>query len=199
MTPEEKLFAVIQRGGKGAPLVASSRFTLSPAQLLKRIQELLAHPRLNLVALNRALYVGIGVLVLINVLMPLLWRPSVEQVKAAAVQQVEVETFTPPLEGLQSSEAYAQTFQTHNPFHVLAPPPIAVATPQGPDYADLLKQDFRLVGIAWGANPQAMIEQVGQQRTYTVKAGDALPPFMVKAIQEDHVVLTVESKELELF
>ncbi len=192
MTPEEKLFAIIQRGGNGTPMVAT---------LWRRVQESLTHPRLELAQVNRALYVGIGLLLLANLLLPLLWRPRVEQITAKAVQQIEPVTFEPPLVGLQPAEAYVQIFKEHNPFHVLEPALVAIQAPtSGAGYAELLKQDFRLVGISWAAEkPVAMVEQVSQQRTYVVKMGDPLPPFTVKAVLEDRVVLTVESQELELF
>ncbi len=188
MTPEEKLFAVIQRGGKGATLVATKRLRLSL-------------PHITLTHLNRALYAILGVLVLANVLLPLLWRPSVERVTDAAVQHIEPVAYDPPLAGLKPAEAYVQAFNEHNPFQVQAPAPVTTAlTPAtSPHYADVLKQEFRLVGISWGPEPVAMIEQISQQRTYVVKSGDALPPFTVKAIMPDRVVLSVDSQELELF
>lgn len=195
MTPEEKLFAIIQRGGSGPPMVATLW-----RRVWRRVQESLTHPRLELAQVNRALYVGIGLLLLANLLLPLLWRPSVEQITAKAVQQIEPVTFEPPLVGLQPAEAYVQNFKAHNPFHVLEPAPVAIQAPtSGAGYAELLKQDFRLVGISWEAEPVAMVEQVSQQRTYVVKTGDPLPPFTVKAVLEDRVVLTVGSQELELF
>ena len=199
MTPEEKLFAIIQHGGSGTPMAAARRLLLSPKQIWTRAQEFLTHPRIELVYLNRALYAGIGLLLLANLLLPLLWRPSVEQITAKAVQQIEPVMFEPPPTAV-GAEAYVQIFTEHNPFRVLEPAPvIAQAQTSGAGYAELLKQDFRLVGISWEAEPVAMVEQVSQQRTYVVKTGDSLPPFTVKAVREDRVVLTVDEQELELF
>ncbi len=200
MTPEEKLFAIIQRGGSGSGSIAARRFSFSPARLWKRARGFLTHPQIELLALNRALFFVIGALVLANGLLLVLWRPSVEQIRAKAVQQVESVAFDPPLAGLQPIETYAQIFKEHNPFHVLEPVPVAIqAPPSGASYAELLKQDFRLVGISWGSEPVAMVEQVSQQRTYVVKTGDPLPPFTVKEIRPDRVMLSVESETLELF
>jgi type II secretory pathway component PulC len=200
MTPEEKLFAIIQRGGSGAPALAARRLSFSPAQLWKRAHGFLTHPRIELLALNRALFFVIGALVLANGLLPVLWRPSVAQITAKAVQQVESVAFDPPLAGLQPAEAYAQIFKEHNPFHVLEPAPVAIQAPAGGrGYADLLKQDFRLVGIVWAEEPIAMIEQVGTGRTYPVKAREPLGQFTVKSVLKDRVVFEINGQELELF
>jgi len=47
--------------------------------------------------------------------------------------------------------------------------------------------------------PQAMVEQVSQQTTHVLKAGDPLGPFTVKEVLEDRVILQIGTEELELF
>ncbi len=58
---------------------------------------------------------------------------------------------------------------------------------------------FSLVGIAWSVNPEAMIEDTEQKRTYFVRQGQALDNSVkVVAIFKDRVVLSDNGKEFEL-
>ncbi len=201
LTPEEKLFAVIQRGGQGASTRRLNLPSLSLKFLWPRLKEAIAHPRLNLVVANRTLFGLIGVLVVAGVLNPLAFRPDVDMVMAKAIQQVQPVTIAPPLTGLKPLETYQRAFVEHNPFRLSQPAPVEMAQqlppPAGPSVEELVK-DFRLVGIAWGEKPIAMIEQVSQQHTYFVKAGESLAPFTVKAVLRDHILLTLDQREIEL-
>lgn len=202
LTPEEKLFAVIQSGAQGTHAARFRLRMLSPKALLARLKEAMTHPRVDLARINRALAVLMGLLVVAGGLNPLLFRPDEERVMAQAMQQVELFSIEPPLEGFKPSETYQKLLADQNPFHLIepaqAPTSPEPALPTVPQAAQLL-EDFRLVGISWGDEPIAMIEQASQQRTYFVKAGDLLAPFTVKAVLQDRVILAVDSQELELF
>lgn len=80
-------------------------------------------------------------------------------------------------------------------------PPKAEPVQEGPVSAaenDRTK-DFSLVGIAWGANPEAMIEDTVRKRTFFVKRGQALDGSVrVVTIFKDKVILTIDGKEFEL-
>lgn len=56
-----------------------------------------------------------------------------------------------------------------------------------------------LVGISWSSNPDVIIEDKDQKRTYFVKRGQALGQGVkVEAVFKDHVVLSYDGQEFEL-
>ena len=60
-------------------------------------------------------------------------------------------------------------------------------------------RDFSLVGIAWSANPEAMIEDTKNKRTNFARKGQVIEgEIAVVAIFKDHVVLNYKGKEFEL-
>ncbi len=58
--------------------------------------------------------------------------------------------------------------------------------------------NFKLVGILWSDNPQAMIENSQEQRTYFVSNGDKIGELTVKKILRDKVMLGKDDQEWEL-
>jgi len=57
---------------------------------------------------------------------------------------------------------------------------------------------YKLVGISWSDNPDAMIEDSTANKTYFLKRGQALDGAKVQAIFKDKVVLSSEGVEVEL-
>jgi len=49
--------------------------------------------------------------------------------------------------------------------------------------------DLKLVGILWSSNPQAMIENAKENKTYLLNSGDKLGEFKVNKILKDKVVI----------
>jgi len=58
--------------------------------------------------------------------------------------------------------------------------------------------NFKLVGILWSDNPQAMIENSQEQRTYFVSKGDKIGDLDVRNILKDKVILGKDDQEWEL-
>lgn len=58
--------------------------------------------------------------------------------------------------------------------------------------------NFKLVGILWSDNPQAMIENSKEQKTYLVGRADKIGDLDVKNILRDKVILGKEDQEWEL-
>ncbi|MDP3042628.1 MAG: hypothetical protein Q8N62_07930 [Candidatus Omnitrophota bacterium] len=55
-------------------------------------------------------------------------------------------------------------------------------------------KDFKLVGIIWSQNPEVMIENVKDSRTYTFKKGESLnEKFKIKEISRNSAILEVNS------
>ena len=73
---------------------------------------------------------------------------------------------------------------------------------EGPDITEEIKA-LKLVGIIWSQNPEVMIENSKDSRTYTLKKGESLNgEFQVKEISRNSAILAVTteagSKEYEL-
>ncbi|MCX5665629.1 MAG: hypothetical protein NT036_01070 [Candidatus Omnitrophica bacterium] len=58
--------------------------------------------------------------------------------------------------------------------------------------------NFKLVGILWSDNPQAMIENSQEQRTYFVSKGDKIGDLDVRSVLRDKVMLGKDDQEWEL-
>lgn len=201
-TPEEKLFAVIQ-GAKHKPLRRPSSPSL--AELAARLRG--AAASLDVPKVNQALLVLMVPLGAWCALGPFLMRPSSEQLLAHAKQQVTPFLIAPPQDGLRPAEESAQLLRSHDLFGVGEPPPpqpVAPPAPPGPPQmspmqAPQLLADLRLVGIARGTEPTAMVEQISDKSTHVLRVGDAIAGFTVKAILDDRVVLDAGGQEVELF
>jgi len=59
-------------------------------------------------------------------------------------------------------------------------------------------QSFKLVGISWSDNPDAMIEDTKAFKTFFVKRGTMIGEVKVEAIFRDKVVLSYKGEEVEL-
>jgi len=73
---------------------------------------------------------------------------------------------------------------------------------EGPDITEEVKA-LKLVGIIWSKNPEVMIENSKDSRTYTLKKGESLnEQFKIKEISRSSAILAVTtpegSKEYEL-
>lgn len=197
-TPEEKLFAVIQGARQASP--RAKVHVLPLAAVMAQVQAILRE--LDLPRINRGLSVIIIGLAGWCLLGPLLLRPRMDRVLKQATKYLAPFVIAPPLDGLKPSDGYVGLMRTSDPFRVGEPaakPRQATAAAVPTANAKAMLADFKLVGIARGAVPTAMVEQVSQQTTHVLKAGDPLGPFTVKEVLEDRVVLQVGTEELELF
>jgi hypothetical protein len=57
---------------------------------------------------------------------------------------------------------------------------------------------LRLVGISWSNNPDAMIEDTNNRRTFFVRRGQMVGELKVQAIFKDRVILMYKDTEVEL-
>jgi len=61
-----------------------------------------------------------------------------------------------------------------------------------------LVKNLKLVGISWGKEPEAMIEDQKVKRTYFLKTGDMINNLKIDTILRNRVVLTYEGLQAEL-
>lgn len=59
-------------------------------------------------------------------------------------------------------------------------------------------KSLKLVGISWSDDPDVMIENTKENRTYFLKRGQMIDDFKIKAIFKDKVILSYRGEEIEL-
>ena len=199
-TPEEKLFAVIQGAKPGHPRAHAQAISLANLgpQLLAWLRPM------DLPRINRLLVAAAVVLLAVCLIFPLVMRPQVERVMARAEAKQVAFSMPPPLDGLRPPEVYVQTMMLKDPFRVSEPPlipPQAKQVEPGPSSpgAQALLSDLRLVGIAWGEDPMAMIEEQSTKQTHFLRTDDMLGTFTIREILEDRVILQYGTQEVELY
>ena len=111
----------------------------------------------------------------------------------------------------QDFSVYETAFQKRNPFTApgtnLPPPkegeaPAPAGAAQATSNAPVINQmmsSLKLVGISWGNEPLAMIEDAESTRTYFVKKGAEVKGMKVQEISKEKVTLTYEGQEAQLF
>jgi len=102
---------------------------------------------------------------------------------------------------LKALTFYMEKVRTRDIFKLGAKEPAHAASQQ--PAADTAKQaealsKYKLVGISWSDNPDAMIEDSAANKTYFLKRGQALDGVKVQAIFKDKVVLGYQGVEVEL-
>ena len=106
----------------------------------------------------------------------------------------------PEPEGLKkSSSYYLDKVRERDIFSMGAKKAAQDKEPQGPS-AKLLEiaANLKLVGISWSNDPDAMIEDIKNTKTYFVKRGDMVADTKVQAIFRDKVILSLSGEEIEL-
>jgi type II secretory pathway component PulC len=88
----------------------------------------------------------------------------------------------------------AESAKTRNVFSFLPPRMETSTSSANPAAATAIK----LVGILWSANPQVMIEDTAEQKTYFLSTGENLKNITVKKIFKDKVILNRDGQEFEL-
>lgn len=63
---------------------------------------------------------------------------------------------------------------------------------------DSLTKDLNLVGISWGKNPIAMIEDSKVEKTYFLKKGEMINEFKIDDVLKDRVILSFKGETIQL-
>jgi hypothetical protein len=103
---------------------------------------------------------------------------------------------------VKALESYLQTVRARDIFRLGASPATAPSTPSQEAAVEerdsMVLSRYRLVGISWSDDPDAMIEKTDEQKTIFIKRGQQLDSLRVEAIYKDRVIVSFEGRELEL-
>lgn len=103
---------------------------------------------------------------------------------------------------LQSESYYINKVKSRNLFGFADEPEEKAAfkekPKEEPTKLETMVKDFKLVGISWSNDPDAIIEDEKAKKTYFVKTGHKINDISVQAIYRDKVILHYLSQEVEL-
>lgn len=221
LTPEKQLLKLIEgkaAAAGGAPAgrpMRSAKPALSFGALMAGIKGRLSFFKrrarkqpvarkkfsLNLAMVNRMLMVCAGALFLYLVVDTVasalqLSHPPILSARKEARGQAAAPHSSP----LNESAYYLQKVSARDIFKEGGRPEAPVQSEEpAPVEANPLTASLSLVGISWSANPDVIIEDKENKRTYFVKRGQNVGEGVkVEAIFKDHVVLSHDGREFEL-
>jgi len=203
ISAEEKLLQIIQNGGE-SPLPKKRSFFGGLRQKLRlafRRGESSPGPKRASASvparLNRALSLNSVLVVFLSVVNIFFFKPNIGQLHGRVAETLPVQehpNLNPiPVEEILASITSRSLFQpkTGEP----DPKEAAAAAAAGP--LGVL-ENFKLVGIAWGSIPEAMIREVKEGRTFFLKEGEKIRGVVVKEILKDRVIVEHEGQTKEL-
>ncbi len=129
------------------------------------------------------------------------FKERLEKIKAEAVGSVYKEENAPSM-GANIGELMANVAK-RNIFKLSseenqAQVPISQTSRQRSTAGAGIPGDIKLVGIIWTDNPQAMMEDTKEQKTYLVSTGDNIGDLKIKKILSDKVIISKGEQEWEL-
>jgi len=195
--------------GRRPPAAAGrkkSPFNLIPAKFnLSGLGAMLSAVKVNLSDINRGL-IGLGILLTLIFFYSLLSGPAVSKSNAAYFMPNDASALTKVLsigqeQGLMRKTINSADFK-RNLFFPASGLAEGSAQDAGPDLSEVVKE-LKLVGIIWSKDPEVMIENAKDARTYTLKKGDVfVEKFKIKNISRESATLEVNTgfgaKEYEL-
>ena len=173
-------------------------------------------PELNLRLLNRVL-VGVLVIVVIGIAFEMNDNRVIPKDLQGQPEPLST-SFGDPGEGELSLASIAPVTEYLNEVakrNIFAPMPAPTVKPRRPELKQttsfnpsppnpvrILQEKVKslaLVGISWGRDPVAMIEDKASQQTSFLKVGDSINGLKVKAILRDRAILSHGDAEYDLF
>lgn len=210
ITPEEKLLKLIEnpaaaRSTKGQ--VKKIRFSLPTIKgLVKALKNIKigANARklehlVNLRSLNKTLIVLSSLFSVYLIFDFVKARPNLDMLNSG--QRIKQAKDTGALFGNNLALAdYLAQVNKRDIFHF--PPPKKEEPDKTKETINSLINNLRLVGIIWSSNPQVMIEDKEENKTWILKQGDeilkAKGKIKIKEIFKDRAILSFEGQEIEL-
>ncbi|MBI4432249.1 MAG: hypothetical protein HY592_02050 [Candidatus Omnitrophica bacterium] len=120
--------------------------------------------------------------------------PSADFLRRANAMSTPNLELPPNLFNMQEVNQGVEVIANRNAFQPWKPPVPKVIVATGPVIPAGLMQsvvpNLKLTGIYFGEQPEALIEAVDEQRTYTVSKDDKIKGIIVKEVKPDGVVLT---------
>jgi len=204
-TSDERLLKIIEGGGssKGkqviTPGVRRAPINLMPGKFnLAWLKSTLKNLKINLPYLNKGL-IGLAVLLTLVFLYTIFSAPVVSKSNATFFAPADASAVVKLISAGQAQGLVRKNILSQDikrdfflPFGTKSSSPVQEA---GADLTEEFKT-LKLVGIIWSKNPEVMIENSKDSRTYILKAGDSLDDqFKVKEVSRNSATLEVVTQE----
>lgn len=200
ITPEEKLLRLIRGEKKLKPRVSTSVDSSSPPIELRPQNKpaifTFTHkyfpPAYSKIIIYLIIAVSFAYL-LASLIYPFV---GLKKIKLPAVSaEKSKETLVTQKEKLKPYEFYLEGIKKHK---IFANPSFEKSSiPSIAGEAESIK-DINLVGIISGDNPQAIIEDKKNQKTYYVARGQFVGTFQIEEIQEGKIILNYKGQRFEI-
>ncbi|MBI5150035.1 MAG: hypothetical protein HZA28_04605 [Candidatus Omnitrophica bacterium] len=197
-----------QKASPGAQGAGSAAGMLDPLSRLQGLKQLFVDG-IDLTAVNRVSTLILVALVAWGIMLATDQNPSIQKLMGA-ISRIRFEQFqTQDVEVFQAMDYYLNQVRTRDIFSLPEevvkqveqpePPPPAPSPPPKPQLKELA-QGLKIVGIAWGETPKAMIQNGAAQEVYFLKEGELIgkTEIQIKRILRDKVVVTYNGEEMEL-
>lgn len=199
-TSDEKLFKLIEGT---TPIKCSLKAGVEQKDkakktILARLNFRFLKSRLNLYNLNKGLYIVAALLTLFffYILIGGLRLINADLIFSSGETIPAISKFIALEESrFLSRQEYLSQISKRNMFLPLEQK--ASAQEEGSQNIAELVKDLKLVGIIWSSNPEVMIENIKEKRTYLLKKEDTFgsPPYKIKNILHNAVVLEIPISE----
>ncbi len=111
----------------------------------------------------------------------------------------KIESSIPETTGLKKAASYYLDKIRERDIFTMGLKRVAAEKPNSPSSKSLeVAANLKLVGISWSNDPDAMIEDTKELKTFFVKRGQLVGDARVQAIFKDKVVLSLDGEEFEL-
>lgn len=202
ISPEEKLLRLIRGQKKPDTTVAKKIVTpISSAPGIKPTfkssvyllwQEYLSF--INLGKIIRIAFILSCIYLGVSLIYPWVGLRKIKLPKVMSKKSLEVDLGAKV--EIKPYEFYLEGIKEHQIFST--GPSLESGRPAGSVNVDLMK-DINLVGIISGENPQAVIEDKKNQKTYYVSKGQFIGEYQVEDIQEGKIIINYRGQRFELF
>ncbi len=200
-TPEKQLLRLIEGSGKRAPHLTPASLGSAAVGVWAFLKRSLRGKRhglqaFSLASVNKVLTAAVVAFCLYIFADSListvhLFRPVALDLNAS------VPAPAPIASSLNNEAYYTGKFFSRDIFSARG----AASVSNGPAQPDpnAMMADLSLVGIAWSAKPEVIIENKSKQRTFFLKEGQSLVDgVLVQKVFRDHAVLSYNGQEFEL-
>lgn len=209
-SPEEKLLNIIEENEGGSAFKKSSRDIRDPGapqtpvkNLIDRFRRIYSKRKWSLSELNLKLVNGLlaALLAALVIFLAADFIGSRPDLKKIYPKVSDLAANIPLNRGsislLEPVSNYINASKKRDIFN-----PLPVTSPEklkeNPSLLIDLIKDLRLVGIYWSEDPEAMIENEKEKKTYFLKTGQIIKGVKIKAILKDRVILEYNNEETEL-
>jgi hypothetical protein len=192
ISPEERLLRLIKQGTKKSSHTASTSLSKTEKQIF--VSNLFKVSYLNNLLLF-FLFLSLVILA-INFILPK--EPAEIKFTSAASRPQDTED-KELLPKMKPYDYYAQQIGKRDLFAPSIGKKEEVASGAKSSTLREMVQDFSLIGIMEGQNPQAIIEDKKAKKTYFLNRGDYLGEIKINDIQAGKVTLEYEGESVDLF